>query len=239
METLLKALADGLSVRLEARDADAIQQAYALTFDWRTANSVPGINELRPVAKLFADEVVARAEIVDARLRQARLSWSPRQIVENQIAIRQAARDILTSSTSSIGNGIELAGEVTALRQARAIVGPDFDNMIFKAARGALQIVDACMTEIIAANHKLTNGINADLEGDLKKFEYLRIGSQAERVAFYLLVAVRARNGCHHRLDIDEIAAEALIVHVLTAAVITYDHMINSAVHSVFLNGQH
>ena len=61
METLLKALADGLSVRLEARDADAIQQAYALTFDWRTANSVPGINELRPVAKLFADEVVARA----------------------------------------------------------------------------------------------------------------------------------------------------------------------------------
>jgi len=73
---------------------------------------------------------------------------------------------------------------------------------------------------------KFSQGVNADLTNELAKHQNLLSGSADERIAFYLLAAVRLRNGCHHKLITDEIEAEDLVVYLLTAALITYHHVI-------------
>jgi hypothetical protein len=89
--------------------------------------------------------------------------------------------------------------------------------------------VDHKGKETIAAYNKyikLSKGLNKHLAHDLARHQHLLSGSREERVAFYLLAAVRIRNGSHHKLDTDEIQATDLVIYLLTAALITYHHVV-------------
>jgi len=121
------------------------------------------------------------------------------------------------------GLGSEVQGLAVAVEGAIQAMCPK-PGMSIKAVLPT--IWDATTMAAYSKNHPLTQGVNADLEAALAKYDHLRSASFPERNAFYLLITVRIRNGSHLALSVDEITAETLVVYLLTAALITFHHVV-------------
>lgn len=81
---LLESLAQLLKSRLEFRRGYLIESINEVRNQFTKAGQPGGSGMALYVAQAYEREALARAELIVTSLHQARLSWSPMQIVEGQ-----------------------------------------------------------------------------------------------------------------------------------------------------------
>lgn len=146
---LLAALVQSLKARLQFRETnlgESLQNIISQAV--KTGNLGNGRLGLW-VAKAHEDEARIRAEIIVNDLRQARLSWSPKQIVEAQHELKTEVSDLFKNNLSQAASLAEQMGPLK--NSSLAIVLESFREQSDKASKTAMSMVDAALSEVIAA----------------------------------------------------------------------------------------
>ena len=105
------------------------------------------------VAGVYEQEAQSRAELITNELRQARSSWSPKQLVNAGPELRAAVSDLFKKNLAEAASLAEQIGGIQAKRHNQQYAGvvTSFLNYSNDASRAAMSIVDAGINEILAA----------------------------------------------------------------------------------------
>jgi hypothetical protein len=95
-------LTESLSAILSFREANLVDAVRAVVAQATRTGSIDSGRMVFSVARAYADEVRQRAELVRAELRQARLSWSPHQIMESEDALRRSVTNLFTQNLKQV-----------------------------------------------------------------------------------------------------------------------------------------
>ena len=166
---LLASLATILESRLAFREAALIESLQNL-MGHATQTGQSGRIGIA-LAQVYEQEARSRAEMVTNELRQARLSWSPKQIVDAQHALRAQISDLFKANLSQAAYLAEQIGRLQQMRGSASFVPVvnSFLDYSDKASKTAVSMVDAVINEIVAA---ATNDMAARDTADRPSYIY-------------------------------------------------------------------
>jgi hypothetical protein len=149
---LLESLAQLLKSRLEFRRGYLIESINEVRSQFLKAGQNGGSRMALFIAQAYEREALARAELIVTSLHQARLSWSPRHLVEGQDDLRTTISELFKDNLSQAAR---LAQDMCGNRGLDA-PGPQNPVTVFLAntdqgSRSAVAIVEAVIKEVAAA----------------------------------------------------------------------------------------
>jgi hypothetical protein len=151
---LLRSLADGIKSRLGFRRGKLISAIKAVvgsaTKSGHINSGVIGLAVARP----FGEEVQQRAELVCGYLKEARMDWSPRQLLDAEDAFTVTVVDLVKKDLSEAAAMAAQIGTISEKRAAGgtwATVAVSFDNETNTASENAIRMVESTIIGIMQA----------------------------------------------------------------------------------------
>jgi hypothetical protein len=137
---------------LTFREADLVEAVQSVISQFVKAGQNHGSRMGLYIAQAYEQEARQRAELIVDNLRLVRPSWSPTQLIDAQHDFRTIVLDLFKVNLSAAAQLAERMGGMQAKRQqGQQGEVAAFLNQTDRASKAAVAIVDAVISEIVAA----------------------------------------------------------------------------------------
>jgi hypothetical protein len=152
-EQLLTSLAQYLKARLDFRRQNLIDAVKGVVTTFTKAGSIHNGRIGIAVAQAYEREARSRAEMIANDLRQARASWSAKQLVDSQQELKTCVSNLFKENLSEAASLAEQMGTIRNKRQNPQLQSAVtlFLEISDRASKSALSMVVAVIDEIAAA----------------------------------------------------------------------------------------